>query len=748
MSGNRDSWFRTLRGAAASLLLGAGACMAASEPTSGQQYPLPDRLESIAPGTWGVISDNTLADVVACRQRNCSYSGNSGPASILTAWNGGALATRLGALGSLIAWGGGHNDYWGSDSYAFDIETGLWRQLTPPYEGRLSWPYESATYPDGSPIPNHTYDYIEYHEPSNSIVVMTGTPDPRSGTSYRSVAHRLALDTLSWSTTRNPQASGITVGGIACVAGDEVWAQGADTGARIVSYDVVKDEFTAHGVTPHGGFGKNGNAECIDGAMIWSSFNGPAKRIFRMDLDRPQLRITVNQAGDPPERRPANGWAWSTLRESFIYYHPSDRERVYEFQMTGRSEGIWRPISMPVQPVTKPATDGRLFSKGRVARYGNSEFLLVWHQINEPVWAFRIPEGPVAVAEAVPEPVTNALDGQSWEPMDFARRCRLPGVLFCHSFDSEREVSRYAIGRDQPGGAYTIPELDSEVSYSGSGSMRFTIPPYSRPDASGYWMRALGTELGEGDALYLQFKIRVDRFMLEHDFPHTGGGGAMPKIFIIHPQGPSCATPQFVLYMSGRNVGTKWPAMYSNCGSHNMHFSYPAELQPDKTPLNWWYQQGDWNCQRYRAFTFAGADLSDCFTFPPDEWVTIYMAMRLGRDGQPDSHIVVFGGYEGGPLRKFVDTNAGLTQWSQALPSRDNSRKPLAFLQFTPYLTGKDPTENHRTTWMWIDDVIVATRPINPPLENPVDSVHGRSPAGVAEPPPGYPPGLSLKGRH
>lgn len=747
MSGGRISPSFITRSLFSLMLMATGLWPIGQSYASGLELPLPARLADIAPGTWGVISANTLADVVACPQRNCSYSGNTGPSSILIAWNGGALATRLGKYGSLVAWGGGHNDYWGSDSYAFDIETGLWRQLTPPYEGRLSWPYESMTYPDGSPIPNHTYDYIEYHEPSNAIVVMTGTPDPRPGSSYRSVAHRLDLDTLRWSSTPNSQASGITVGGISCVAGDLVWAQGANTGARIVSYDLVSDEFTAHGVTPHGGFEKNGNAECVDGAMIWSSFNGSAKRIYRMDLDRPQLRITVNQQGDAPERRPANGWAWSSLRESFIYYHPADREQVHEFQMTGESEGIWRPISLPVQPVAKPPTDRRLFSKARIARYGTSEFLLVWHQIDEPVWAFRIPEGAVPVAETVPEPATDALEEQPWEPMEFARRCRLPGVLFCHSFDSEREVSRYATGRDQPGGAYTIPELDPSVRYSGSGSMRFTVPPYSRPDSSGYWMRALGTELGEGDTLYLQFKMRVDRFMLEHDFPHTGGGGAMPKIFIIHPQGPSCATPQFVLYMSGRKVGGKWPAMYANCGKNNIHFSYPAELQPDKTPLNWWYQQGDWNCQRYRAFDFAGGDLSDCFTFPPDEWVTIYMAMRLGGNDKPNSHIVVFGGYEGGPLRKFVDSDAGPTQWSQSLPSGDNALKPLAFLQFTPYMTGKDPAENHQTTWMWIDDVVASTRPINPPLENPADSVLGRGPAGLAKPPPGYPPGLSREGQ-
>jgi hypothetical protein len=43
-----------------------------------------------------------------------------GFAAITGAWNGAVLASRFGDCGSLIVFGGGHNDYFGSDVHAFD----------------------------------------------------------------------------------------------------------------------------------------------------------------------------------------------------------------------------------------------------------------------------------------------------------------------------------------------------------------------------------------------------------------------------------------------------------------------------------------------------------------------------------------------------------------------------------------------------------------------------------------------------
>src|SRR4029453_2849558 len=96
------------------------------------------------------------------------WSGRGGFASITEAWNGAVYASQHGRSGAMVVFGGGHNDYFGSDVHGFDVADREWRCLTTGYvrgapsaygEGAF---YADAEYPDGSPLPPHTYDYIQY----------------------------------------------------------------------------------------------------------------------------------------------------------------------------------------------------------------------------------------------------------------------------------------------------------------------------------------------------------------------------------------------------------------------------------------------------------------------------------------------------------------------------------------------------------------------------------------------------------
>ena len=68
----------------------------------------------------------------------------------------------------MIVFGGGHNDYFGSDVHAFDLTSRQWSRILDGYINgdRDSYGtravYPNATYPDGSPLPPHTYDYVQY----------------------------------------------------------------------------------------------------------------------------------------------------------------------------------------------------------------------------------------------------------------------------------------------------------------------------------------------------------------------------------------------------------------------------------------------------------------------------------------------------------------------------------------------------------------------------------------------------------
>ena len=49
------------------------------------------------------------------------WRGRVGFSSITDAWNGAVYASRFGQSGAMIVFGGGHNDYFGSDVHAFDV---------------------------------------------------------------------------------------------------------------------------------------------------------------------------------------------------------------------------------------------------------------------------------------------------------------------------------------------------------------------------------------------------------------------------------------------------------------------------------------------------------------------------------------------------------------------------------------------------------------------------------------------------
>ena len=60
----------------------------------------------------------------------CSYSAVEGVSGVIDDWCGGAFASGFGTLGGLVVWGGGHNGYFGSELYVFDLESQLWVRHT------------------------------------------------------------------------------------------------------------------------------------------------------------------------------------------------------------------------------------------------------------------------------------------------------------------------------------------------------------------------------------------------------------------------------------------------------------------------------------------------------------------------------------------------------------------------------------------------------------------------------------------
>ena len=75
---------------------------------------------------WHSLPNTNLAFVCP---KDDSLHGTSGCAAVIRAWGGAAADTKRNRL---LVWGGGHNDYYGNEVYALDIEAQKMTVIVPP----------------------------------------------------------------------------------------------------------------------------------------------------------------------------------------------------------------------------------------------------------------------------------------------------------------------------------------------------------------------------------------------------------------------------------------------------------------------------------------------------------------------------------------------------------------------------------------------------------------------------------------
>src|ERR1700693_1538739 len=176
------------------------------------------QLPATAPGTRYLIDTDPARDpdlnparTIRERLRRMSGRGPKSPwdgvvgfGAITEAWNGAAYASRHGVSGSMIIFGGGHNDYFGSDVHAFDLESREWRRIADGYVCGgddvygAGARYPDSVYPDGSPLPPHTYDYVQYDPDGNDYILLKGQTELGPNVEAVAIPHLFNLDTLTW----------------------------------------------------------------------------------------------------------------------------------------------------------------------------------------------------------------------------------------------------------------------------------------------------------------------------------------------------------------------------------------------------------------------------------------------------------------------------------------------------------------------------------------------------------------------
>ena len=150
-----------------------------------------------SPG-WHSLPNTKLASVCP---KDDSLHGTSGCAAVIRAWGGAAADTKRNRL---LIWGGGHNDYYGNEVYALDLEMEKMTVIVAP----TTQPQACVEIQhDGKPSSRHTYYNLAYIPATDQMFSFGGALACETGTASNATWF-LDMETLGWQ--QNEQAKGKT----------------------------------------------------------------------------------------------------------------------------------------------------------------------------------------------------------------------------------------------------------------------------------------------------------------------------------------------------------------------------------------------------------------------------------------------------------------------------------------------------------------------------------------------------------
>jgi hypothetical protein len=358
------------------------------------------------------------------RYVHAPWSGRVGFSAITEAWNGAVLATRFGDSGSLVVFGGGHDDYFGSDVHAFDLATREWRRISDGFvrgspeqygEGAC---YPNAEYPDGSPLPPHTYGYVQYDAVGNDYLILKGNSELGRHVKAVAIPHLFNLDRRQWRRGPLHAAAVLNSGGFTTWDASRrvLWGHSGDDGGGNAFISYCPD-----GANGDGTFGRWG-------ALHSNKFPGfanhnamqihPTRDVIVLLVHARDALFAVNpsdpagpavplrSSGVRPRIAEYAALEYAPNLDRLIYYSAGDRAAVYTVAAPKRSgwsslttgEWAWaRLASDAFDPVadslasTRHAANWRhTFGRFRVASWGSIDVALLIRHVDTPVYALRL----------------------------------------------------------------------------------------------------------------------------------------------------------------------------------------------------------------------------------------------------------------------------------------------------------------------------------------------------------------------
>ncbi len=318
--------------------------------------------------------------------------------------------------------------------------------------------------------------------------------------------------------------------------------------------------------------------------------------------------------------------------------------------------------------------------------------------------------GNVGNAVAVSVTVSNTT---STALQDFQTRCAQTGVIVCQGFDDPAVFTpaKYPASGLYPDANGVIQgAMDTTITASGAGSLKFTVPSLASANSSGYWRQLFTPNLssgptsaqmfGQNSTFYLQFRQRFSIEYLTNNWVTSSGSKTFWKQEIMSNDNSTCGNIELTtvnLYQR------RFPGMYSQCGNDG--------FQTNLNNGDYLLEQGDASGNGYNChYQTANNTATSCFIYPADTWVTFYYKMSIGTWGQPNSTIQAWVSVAGGPYAEFINmTNHTLYEDSTAGADYD-------MVTLLTYMTGRSSTISAGpTAYTWYDELIVSTQPVAPP---------------------------------
>jgi hypothetical protein len=347
---------------------------------------------------------------------------------------------------------------------------------------------------------------------------------------------------------------------------------------------------------------------------------------------------------------------------------------------------------------------------------------------------------------------------------DFQTRCSASGVILCDGFDSPGDLGScnpattcYGSWRGMllAGDGVTLPQIDTTVSASGGGSMKFTIPPNSGANAGGSFFtnfsQDFSVQFGQNSQFYVQWRQRFSPEIINTVY---AGGGGWKQADLSTGDKPGC-TPSTsssgLCYGSCTNIEMvtqnvnhrEFPQMYQSCSGSASHGPY----DPFETPFSTAWNSSNFKLQNAMPSPYCLYDnqgqskfppTGNCFGYFPNEWMTFQEHVQIGPwvNGEfTNSHIQLWVAREGQPSQLVID-------WGPYNLSADVSATAQQYgkIWLLPYNTSKDSTVTNPVAYTWYDELIVSRNkiadpggtPPPPPSSTPCD-VNGDSATNVAD---------------